>query len=347
MRKLSVTVVGAGNIGQTEHMPAYQKLKDLVEVVAIVDINLQRARESATKYGVPKAYDSIDALLADGVTDIVDVCTWNVAHEDVAVKAMRAGAAVICEKPLAHTLESATRIQQVVQETGRPFMMAMVSRFRAEIQMLHEMIKAGELGEIYYAKTGYIRRRGTPIGWFTDRAKSGGGALIDIGVHNIDSAWYLMGCPKPVRVSGKTANLIGNFKTRGVSRWEALDRGDGTFDTEDSAVGIIYFENGATLFVEASWAINGLASNYTHIYGSKGGASLNPIVIYSENQQGYLVDLAPQLERESRFESELRHFAQCVLSGESPMITIDQGITVQKMIDGIYRSALEDREIEL
>lgn len=347
MSKLKVAVVGAGNIGQTEHMPAYQNLKDLVEVVAIADINAQRAKEAAAKYGVPKAYDSVDALLADGIPDIVDVCTWNVAHEEVAVKAMKAGAAVICEKPLAHTLESATRIQQVVRETGKPFMMAMVSRFGAEIQMLQEMIKAGELGDIYYAKTGYIRRRGTPIGWFTDTAKSGGGALIDIGVHNIDAAWYLMGCPKPVRVSGQTSNLIGNYKTKGVSRWEALDRGDGTFNTEDSAVGIIYFDNGATLFVEVSWAINGPGSNYTQIYGSKGGASLNPFVIYTENQHDYLVDLTPQLERNNKFEAELRHFAQCVKNGKTPMITIDQGITVQKMIDGIYRSALENREIEL
>ena len=269
MKKLRAAIVGAGNICQSEHLPAYQNLKDLVEVVAIADINLQRAQEAAARFGIPKAYGSVDALLKDGVPDIVDVCTWNVAHEEVAVKAMRAGAAVICEKPLAHTLESGLRIRQAVQETGRPFMMAMVSRFGAEMQMLHGMLSAGELGEIYYAKTGYIRRRGTPIGWFTDKAKSGGGALIDIGVHNIDGAWYLMGCPKPVRVSGKTSSRIGDFKTKGVSRWEALDRGDGTFNTEDSAVGVIYFENGAVLFVEASWAINPRLQLHP-IYGAKG-----------------------------------------------------------------------------
>lgn len=347
MKKLKAAVVGAGNIGQTEHMPAYENLKDLVEVVAMVDINLARAQEAARKYAVPKAYNSIDALLADSVPDIVDVCTWNVAHEEVAVKAMRAGAAVICEKPIAHTLASALRIQQVVLETSSPFMMAMVSRFGAEVQMLHSMLKAGDLGQIYYAKTGYIRRRGTPIGWFTDTAKSGGGALIDIGVHNIDTAWYLMGCPKPVRVSGKTSSAIGDFKTRGVSRWEALDRGDGTFNTEDSALGVIYFENGASLFVEASWAINGPGGNYTQIYGTKGGASLNPFTIYTENEQNYLVDISPQVERNNKFEAELRHFVQSLNAGTKPLITVDQGVAVLQMIDGIYRSAREGREIVL
>lgn len=347
MAKLRVGVVGTGNIAQNAHLRVYEDLKDEVEVVAVADINLERAQEAAKKFGVPEAFASVDELLEKVDVDYIDVCVWNAWHEDVVVKALEAGKAVLCEKPMASSVEGAERMAAAVKKHGKPFMMAMMTRFGNDVQLLREKIESGELGEIYLAKTGYIRRRGTPIGWFTDTTKSGGGPIIDIGVHNLDMTWYLMGRPKPVRVSARTANKIGNFETRGVSRWEALDSDVTAFDTEDSAVGLIHFENGATLFLEVSWAINGEPRNYTEIYGSKAGAKLNPLTIYGENDQKYLKDEVAELPDNNRYEAEIRHFIECLREGKEPMATVDDGLTVQKMLGAMYQSCKENREITL
>ena len=259
MEKIRVAIVGAGNIAQSAHLPAYQKRDDL-EVVAIADWNLARAQDSAKKFGIPKAFQNIDDMLANVDCDYVDICVWNRSHADCAIKAAAAGKNILCEKPMAYNLEDALKMKEAVEKAGVTFMLAVPTRYSGEAQLLREMVDAGKLGDIYYAKTANIRRRGTPIGWFTDTAKSGGGPVIDIGVHCIDRTWFLMGCPKPVRVSASTSYAIGDFKTRGVSRWTALDSDVTAFDTEDSACGVIHFENGAALMFEVSWALNAPSS---------------------------------------------------------------------------------------
>ena len=348
MRKLRAAVIGAGNIAQSEHLPAYQMISDLVEVVAIADIQPQRSIEAAKRFGIPSAYGSAQEMLEkESAIDFVDVCTWNQSHAELSIQAMEKGCAVICEKPLAIDLPSAERIAAAVGRTGVPFMVAMVSRFGSEAQLLKSMIDQGELGEVYFSKTGYLRRRGTPIGWFTDRSKSGGGALIDIGVHNLDLTWWLMGCPKPVRVTGRTASYIGNFTTKGVTRWEALDKGNGVFDTEDSISGMISFDNGSSLFLEASWAINGPGGEYTQLFGTKAGATLQPLTIYGENAQEYLVDVSPQTQKVNKFAQELKHLIHCIHTGETPISPVSHGVSVQRMIHGLYESARLNREMVL
>lgn len=348
MKKLKAGVIGAGNIARSAHLPVYTgPLAGTVEVAAIADTNLERAKEAAELFSIPKAYASAADLLAGTDVDFVDICVWNGSHADVAVAAARAGKAILCEKPMADSLAAALNIQAEVNKAGVPFMMAMVSRFTSEAALLHEMVKTGELGDVYYAKTGIVRRRGTPIGWFTDRSKAGGGPVIDIGVHCIDLAWYLMGRPKPVRVSGAVSFAIGNFMTKGVERWTALDPGDGTFDTEDSASAIIHFENGASMLTEASWALNAQPAHYTHICGSKGGAVLDPLTILTENAQGYLTDNKPELPQVDPFEKEIAHFIDCLCSGAKPSVPIEDGVAVQRVLSGIYESAKLGREVEL
>ena len=347
MKKMRVGVIGAGNIARNGHLPAYQLLKDIAEVVAIADLNLERAQEAAKMFDIPKAYDSVEALLANEDVEMIDICVWNHAHTDVAITAARAGKAVLCEKPLAKNLERALLTQQVVEETGVPFMCGMSSRYGQEVFMVKELIEQGELGEIYYCKTGYLRRRGTPHGWFTDLEKSGGGPLIDIGVHNIDTAWYLMGRPKPVRVSASTYAPFGDFQVKGVNRHQALDKGTGVVNTEDSACAIIHFENGATMFAEASWAINGPDNRYTLLCGDKAGASLMPCVIYKENKAHYLVEERPAFVPENKFANEIRHFITCIREGKTPISPISDGVMVQRMLEAIYESARTHKEVEL
>ena len=347
MKKYKVGIVGAGNIAQSAHLPAYKKFSDRVEVVAIADINLERAQDAAKKFDIPKAYGSVEELLASSDVDFVDICVWNGFHANVAIAAARAGKPILCEKPMSDNLVHSLEMESEVKKAGVPFMMAMVTRFGAESMLVHQMQEAGELGEIYYAKTGYVRRRGTPIGWFTDVSKSGGGPVIDIGVHCIDVTWFLMGRPKPTRVSAAISYAIGNFKTKGVSRWTALDPGNGVFDTEDSASAIVHFENGASMLVETSWALNTEGSQYTQICGSKGGAILEPLTIYTENSLGYLADNHPKVPKVNRFEEEIAHFMNCLDTGKKPIAPIEDGIAMQRILGGIYDSAKLGKEVTL
>src|SRR5659263_512446 len=210
--KVRVGIIGAGNIAQNQHIPAYLKQKD-VELVGICDINEERAKEVAAKYNMKYAMKDYKDLLSLDEIDAVSICTWNNAHAEIAIP--------------------------------------------ADSKVIKAMADAGKYGEIYFAKAGWLRRRGTPLGWFTDVSKSGGGPVIDIGVHVIDLTWYFMGKPKPISVSSTIHKKIGDYKTKGVSRWVALDTDNLVYNVEDSACGFIRFENGATMNFDVSWAING------------------------------------------------------------------------------------------
>ena len=345
MEKLRVGIVGAGNIARSCHMPAYRKIED-VEVVAVADINYERAQQMAAQFNIPKAFASIEEMLAGAEMDFVDICVWNGSHAPCAIAAARAGKAILCEKPMAASLEQALEMQKEIEKAGVPFMLAVCTRYSPQVQLLKQMITEGKLGDIYYAKTAYTRRRGTPKGWFTDTRKSGGGPVIDLGVHCIDRSWYLMGNPTPVRVSASTSYAIGNYQTKGVSRWCALDSDMTAFDTEDSACGLIKFDNGASLMFEVSWAMNAPGESYTQILGSKGGARFDPLMIYGE-ESGYLTDNAPQTGNQDIFEEEIRHFVHCLRTGEKPISDLNQAVTMQRILDAIYKSASLGKEVEI
>lgn len=345
MDKIRVAIVGAGNIARTAHMPAYRKRTD-VEIVGVADINYERAQNFAESFGVPKAFPSIEAMLDEVECDYVDICVWNGSHASCAIEAAKRGRAVLCEKPMALNLEHALKMKEAIQAAGVPFMLAVPTRYSSQAILLREMVDAGKLGDIYYAKTAYTRRRGTPIGWFTDTRKSGGGPVIDIGVHCIDRTWFLMGCPKPVRVSASTSYAIGEFKTRGVHRWAALDSDVTAFDTEDSACGVIHFENGAAMMFEVSWALNAPGESFTQICGSKGGARLDPLTIYGEDM-GYLTDNKPNPGENDMFYEEIDHFIHCLRTGETPRSDLEQAVTMQRILQGIYDSARLKKEVEI
>ena len=334
MRKLKVGLVGCGNIGTSAHLPAYQNLKDLAEVVAVADLVLERAQDAAKKFDVPNAYASVEEMLAAHPDlDYVDICVWTGNHAPVAIAAAKAGKNILLEKPLAATLEQGLAIEKAVKEAGVQFMLAVVTRYGAEQQKFIELRDAGKFGDIYLSKCAYTRRRGTPGGWFTDKKKAGGGPVLDIGVHAIDRTWYLMGRPKPVSCSAEVSYRIGNYQTKGVGRWEPFDKGDGTFDTEDSASVFFRFEGGKSMIAEIAWAINGEGAASTTIYG--------------ENEEGYLCDEKPEVTPNNFFEEEIRHYIDCVNTGKTPISPIDDAVTVQRMLDAIYRSAEQHKEVTI
>lgn len=226
-------------------------------------------------------------------------------------------------------------------------MLAVVTRYGAEQQKMVELRDEGKFGEIYYAKTSYVRRRGTPGGWFTDKELAGGGPVLDIGVHAIDRTWYLMGRPKPISVSAETSYRIGDYKTKGVSRWEPFGKGNGVFNTEDSASVFFRFEGGKSMVAEIAWAINGTESATTQIFGSKAGCTFEPLTIYGEDADGYLSTETPEIQGNNYFTEEIRHFCDCLNTGKTPISPIEDAVTVQRMLDGIYRSAEQHAEVKI
>jgi predicted dehydrogenase len=348
--KARIGIIGAGTVARHNQIPAFQTCAE-AEVAAVFDRHLDRAEQLCAQFGIPKAYADLDRLLADPDIDSVSICTGNISHEEIALKAMKAGKNVLCEKPMAISVEQARNMQQAAEEAGVIFMMGFVNRFRQEAMLINGMREEGRFGEIYHARCGWLRRRGTPSGWFTEKARSGGGAVLDIGVHVIDLTWYLMGRPKPVSVSGVTHRRIGSYTCRSVKGWESAGEKNGVFDNEEAATALIRFENGASLSVDISWAINGQEEGmFVKLYGDRAGAGVFPPVIYGD-ENGYLTDSAAAVPQEKgwqgAFERETAHFAHCVITGQKPLSPAEDGLTVQKMLCAIYESAEQGKEIML
>ncbi len=349
-RKVRVAIIGAGTVARDNQLPAYAKCQD-AEVAAVCDMDHARASALAKQFDIPRIYTDMQELLADKEIDAVSICTGNSTHESIVTACARAGKHILCEKPMAVSVEQAQRMQDEVEKAGVIFMMAFVNRYRQESRIIREFVDQGKLGDIYHARCGWIRRRGTPRGWFTDVKKSGGGPVIDIGVHVIDLTWYMMGKPRPISVSGVVHHRIGNYHTRCVSSWIAGEQSDMPVTTEDSATALIRFENQVSMSVDVSWAINGREQDmFSEIYGSRGGASLSPFVFYGE-ENGYLVDTVPRLYTaggwQPAFEEEIRHFVDCVKNNREPISGIKDGVMVQKILSAIYESSAQQREIAI
>lgn len=349
MKKLKVALVGCGSIAEYAHFPAYAKFRDQAEVVACADIVPEKAKAAAERFGVPHWYTSVEELLAnEKEIDYVDVCTWTAAHAPVVIAAAKAGKDILCEKPLAANLEQGLEMEKVIKETGVKFMLAVCTRYGDEQKKFIELRDSGVFGEIYLAKCAYIRRRGVPGGWFTNKEIAGGGPTLDIGVHAIDRTWYLMGRPTPVTVSAETSSRIGRYKTQGTFEWNQREgEPEQVFDVEDSATAYIRFEGGKAMIAETSWTINGLEVNNAVIYGTKAGCTFDPLTIYGEDEGHMLTDTKYNIKSEDIYEAEIRHFIECMNTGAEPISPIDDAVTVLRILDGIYRSAEAHREVEI
>lgn len=352
--KVRAGVIGAG--WGRYHVESYLQDQDHIAVVAIADLDEARLRtvvNSCTAAGAdaPKTYTDHTALLERDDLDVVVVALPNYLHAPMAVDCLEAGTAVLVEKPPSNTVEGAQQIADAVERTGGRCMVGVTSRFRPEIGRLKTMIEGGELGQIYYAKTGWTRRRGIPIGsgdgWFIDHTRAGGGALIDIGVHALDLTWWLMGAPKPATVSGVTYDYF----------MKELREAKG--DVEDFAAGLIRFTNGMAVSVEASWASHiEHGQGYTQILGTKAGLDMDleargdrkPICIYTDKGDDWLDISLARCERvdwREAIRGELIYFARCVRHGTANMADAEEGLDLMRMLCGLYESARTGAEVAL
>ena len=248
---LKIGIIGVGNIAET-HIHGYRSNSG-AELYAFCDIDKDRLEFMGKKYGITRLYTDYNEMLKLEELDAVSVCTWNSAHCECTVAALKAGKHVLCEKPMALNAEQAELMRKTAEEAGKLLMIGFVRRHGNDCKILKEFIDADRLGEIYYSKATYLRRDGNPNGWFGDKTRSGGGPLIDLGVHVIDLVRYLMGRPMPVSVYGATYQKLYNRPDvkKIPGRYQATrGRDDDPCTVEDLATALIRFDNGATLHIE-------------------------------------------------------------------------------------------------
>lgn len=347
---VNVAVIGVGNISGC-HIAAYKK-NPHVNLVAFCDINEKTLARRGEEWGVTSLYTDVDEMLAKEKIDAVSVCTWNAAHAAMTIKALKAGKHVLCEKPMALNVAEAEEMARVAKETGKILMIGFVCRYREATKIAKEFIDGGALGDVYLAEAKYLRRHGNPGGWFCVKEYSGGGPLIDLGVHMIDLVRYLTGKPKAVAVYGATFKKLGTRP--GIKDDKgyhpSADAFGGKCDVEDVALADIRLENGAVLHVETSFCLNiEREEEKVAIYGTKGGADLtHELALYTE-QNGYLVNTTlatpTPADFSKMFENEIDHFIDCVENGKKPISPAEDGVEIMKIIDAIYRSAESGHEV--
>lgn len=366
--KLQIGLVGCGGIANQKHMPALSALSDLCEMTAFCDIIEERAAKAAKDFGAvgAKVYTDYNELLKDEGIDVVHVLTPNVAHRPVTVAAFEAGKHVLCEKPMAHSTEDAKAMIEAWRKSGKQFTIGYQNRFRPEIQMLHRCCEQGELGDIYFGKAHAIRRRAVPTwGVFPNKDLQGGGPLIDIGTHALDLTLWMMDNYKPVSVSGSVYYKLGNLpeavEGNMFGPWDPK-----TYEVEDSAFGLVKFENGATIYLEAAWAINIRDSREasTTICGTKAGAEVFAGMSYAQDRlvinrghNGLLTDeeicgagnvayFEGGLGEEPGL-AEARQWLKAILEDGQPLVKPEQALVVTQILESIYRSAEAGTEIRL
>ena len=284
--------------------------------------------------------------------DAVSVCTWNCAHAKCTIAALNAGINVLCEKPMATSAAEAEEMKAAAEKNGKLLMIGFVRRYGNDCAILKDLIEDDRFGEIYYTKATYLRRNGNPGGWFADSSKSGGGPVIDLGVHVIDRARYLMGLPKPVSVYAVTYDYLKNrtnLKTNVGWRPEGSTKED-ICDVEDLASAMIRFDNGLVLSVEASFSLNiKEPKGDIEIFGTKAGAKLSPEVEIFTDEQGYLVNVSfdkdTSLSFDGLFAGEINHFVDCVKNGTPCIAPAEDGVVLMKILDAIYESARTGHEV--
>ena len=336
MDKIKLALVGCGNVGQIIHLPIIKKMQD-VELMAIVDPDERKARTIAERYGVRSTFKSVDAMLNSEVgseIQAVDICTPTDQHKAPAIAALQAGKEVLIEKPIARSAKEAKEIAEVAKEYKRKLMVGMNNRFRPDTMILKSFIETGELGNIYYMKSGWLKQQSTSAIWQQQKEKSGGGVFLDLGIVMLDMALWLLNYPKVLTVSATTYNQF-------------------TKKVEDSAAVFIRLANGVTLTIETSWTFHREGDFfYCNVFGKEGSAFINPLRVFKQ-VAGNLVNLTPAKSDsqvalfKKSYENELRHFINNCKGLVPSVSTGEEAVMRMQIVEAIYQSAAKNKEIVL
>ena len=344
-KRLRLGIVGTGWPGQ-QHARVMRLIPG-AQLFGCADLDETRRAEFVATYAPEKSFGDYHALLAEPKLDAVVICLPNFLHFPASLAALEAGKHVFCEKPPTMNAAEMRVLHDEAAKRGLVYFFGRQFRFTPGMRAAKKLIAEGRLGDIYHAQATWVRSRGIPLGiggWFTEKKRSGGGALIDIGVHALDSAWYLMGTPRPVSAS---AQVYRNF--------EHLVPGT-VFDVEDAAFAFIRFENGAVVHLETSWAANlpddipqgdyfGRELNNSIVYGTKGTIRLTPLTLF-EDRNGTLETVPIELpDAADSFELQLRNFVDAINGRASAVNDATQALELMEMLDAIYASSASGREV--
>jgi predicted dehydrogenase len=349
-------VIGVGGHGRNRHLIHYYKLPN-VEVVAVADVDRERLERISGEFKV-KGYLDYREMLDRERPDAVSVVTPTGLHAEVALEAIRRGAHVLVDKPLAHNLEEAAKVVSEAKNRRRILMVGYWSRFSPALDYAIELREGGWLGDIYVAYAYLVRRRGIPgkPTFIDKRLSGGGGALLDIGCYAIDNVLSIMGFPTPVAVSGAVYTKFGRNPEEVRFNWGSWD--PSSFELEDYAVGYVRFSNGASMLIEVGWAANVQYPGEEmrlRILGDRGGIEARGHeaiieVSYHSRTKRHLYDAKPVLRTPSPEEMSfemVKTFVESVVSGREPPVTGEQSLLIHAIIDGIYESAIKGEEIKV
>ena len=356
-KELKVGIIGCGGIANSKHMPSLAKLKN-VKMVAFCDIILERAEKAAKEFGTSdaKVYKNYQELLKDTSIDVIHICTPNKSHADITVAALEANKHVMCEKPMAKTAKEARRMLEAAKCTDKKLTIGYQNRFREDSEYLHQACKRGDLGEIYFAKAHALRRRAVPTwGVFLNEEEQGGGPLIDIGTHALDLTLWMMGNYKPKTVMGNVYHKLGDQKNT-ANAWG--DWNSEEFTVEDSAFGFITMENGATIILESSWALNTLdiGEAQTTLCGTKAGADMKQGLRINGVEFNKTYVKKPQFGAdgvdfydgysETPADKEARMWIDAILKDIDPIVKPEEALVVTEILEAIYESAKTGKAVE-
>lgn len=333
MDKVKVGVIGLGSVAQVVHLPNLSKLND-VEICTVSEVKKSRLNSIADKFNVKDRFTSYEELLEKSDCDAVIISTPTSTHKDIAIDCLKAGKDVLVEKPLARTYNEAKQIVDTAKKAKRKLMVGMNLRFRPDTMLLRSIISSGEIGDPYYVKCSWVRRQSSSEKWFTKREEAGGGVILDLGIHLLDLALWLMDYPEIYSVSSQ--NFFHNTK-----------------NVEDTSVSFIKCKSNAIINLEASWSLLTEKDNFfLSVYGTKGSFSIDPLKLYKKIEDQF-VDLSPSridspltLFKKS-YQNELKSFIGAV-KGLNPILSSgDEALLRMKVIESIYQSASKNQEIKL
>ncbi len=350
MEHFRIGIIGAGAISE-RHLNSYRQIP-AVKVCSICDVNEATAKARAQAYGIEKYYTDAMDIITDPEIDAVSIVTPTFTHKNLVIAALEHGKHVLCEKPPALNAKEAAMCEEVAKRTGKLLMYGFVVRFSKETTFLKDYIAAGALGKIYYAELARIARSFRIGGWFVNKELSGGGALIDSVIHQLDMALYLMGHPKVHSVKGFTSHEIADlpYKMKGNGKgWNSADTNSYSHEVESLAGGLIRFEDGSSLYLKTSWALNSTKpGTFVELCGTDGGAILDngAVKLVTVDESGYYLESAPVLRDEVVvFDREIAHFVDCCLGKAECICKPEEGTYIMQIIDAIYKSAETGKEV--
>lgn len=357
MEKVKIGIIGCGGIANGKHLPAIKRL-GRAEILAFCDLIKERADKAKEEYGTPESrvYTDYTELLAkETEIEAIYVLTPNKSHSVISIAAMKAGKHVMCEKPMAKSYEEAKKMVETARETGKILTIGYQNRYREDSTYLKRACENGELGDIYYARAHAIRRRAVPTwGVFLNEEEQGGGPLIDIGTHALDLTLWMMDNYEPMMAVGSVYKKLGD-QTETGNAWGDWDREK--FTVEDSAFGFVKMKNGATIYLESSWALNTLDVDEakTSLCGTLAGADMKDGLRINKVKYGKQMVEKPDLQAggvafydgaSMRPEDiEQRTFMDAITKGRELVVKPEQALVVTQILEAIYKSARENAPV--